>query len=310
MMVLPKNLPWWLAVLHLRCSALDKIWLRLLFAAVFAVVVTAVYDFKILTVGLTTTPFALIGLALSIFLGFRNNASYERFWEGRKLWGRLVNTSRSVTRQVLNLPVAKQGEEAELRAWQETCVRTQAAYVHSLRLWLRGQKDLSELGRLLPGRDLGALAATSNPPIALLQTLGERFREAWKRGWVDTYHLPVLEDSLTQLTDIQGGCERIKNTPIPVSYSLSPTGSWPFTATCLGLFETVGEALTPLVVLLCGLRLLRPGRDQRRDPEPLRLGAHDLRSPRSRPRSRSTSASRSATPTSPRSRPRTQAAIY
>ena len=254
MMIVPPDMPWWRAVLHLRCRALDKFWSRLLFAAAMATGFTVVWEFGYLRqTGLTTTPFTLIGLALSIFLGFRNNASYERFWEGRKLWGRLVNTSRSLTRQLLTLPVAGDGEDDELRAFQQETVRALAAYVHALRLRLRGEGDLSELARLLPHVDLAALAASSNPPVALLQRLGGRFREAWQRGWVDTLHLPVLEDSLTQLTDIQGGCERIKSTPIPLSYSLLTHRivviyclTLPF-----GLFDTVGT-VTPLVVLLVG----------------------------------------------------------
>lgn len=253
MIVLPPELPWWYAVLHQRCSSLDAIWPRLLLTAFAATGFTVLWEFGYFQTSLTTTPFALIGLALSIFLGFRNNGSYDRFWEGRKLWGRMVNTSRSLTRQLLTIPVAKQDEQAELRAWQEQTVRTLAAYVHSLRLRLRGATDYSELERLIPGVDLTALAACSNPPIALVQRLGERVREAWQRGWVDAYHLPVLDASLTQLADIQGGCERIKATPIPLSYSLLThriVVIYCFTLP-FGLFDTVGT-VTPLVVLLVG----------------------------------------------------------
>jgi len=277
MIVLPPDQPWWLAVLHQRCSSLEAVWPRLLFAAFSATGFTVLWEFGYFQTTLTTTPFALIGLALSIFLGFRNNGSYDRFWEGRKLWGRMVNTSRSLTRQLLTIPRAEEGEAEALRSFQQETVRTLAAYVHALRLRLRDATDYGELERLIPGEDLAALARSSNPPVTLVQRLGERVREAWQRGWVDPYHLPLLDASLTQLVDIQGGCERIKATPIPLSYSLLTHRivavyclSLPF-----GLFDTVGT-MTPLVVLLVGYAFY--GLDAIGDAieQPFGLEDHDL----------------------------------
>jgi len=189
----------------------------------------------------------------------------------------MVNTSRSLTRQLLTIPRAEEGEAEALRSFQQETVRTLAAYVHALRLRLRDATDYGELERLIPGEDLAALARSSNPPVTLVQRLGERVREAWQRGWVDPYHLPLLDASLTQLVDIQGGCERIKATPIPLSYSLLTHRivavyclSLPF-----GLFDTVGT-MTPLVVLLVGYAFY--GLDAIGDAieQPFGLEDHDL----------------------------------
>jgi len=192
-------------------------------------------------------PFSLVGVALGIFLGFRNNTSYDRFWEGRKLWGRMVNVSRSLTRQILTMvgPIQKEYEGRlndgvrghyygelpseqdreddpdmdELLDFHKECVHRVAAYVHCFRLHLRDDWDMSDLEGLVPDEEIERLNEESNRPVAMLQTLGDRFREAWLRGWIHSMHFRVLEESLTEMTGIQGGCERIKSTPIPFSYT-------------------------------------------------------------------------------------------
>ena len=258
-MIISSDKPSWLRiVLTYSGSALRRIWLRLLLTTLLAVVVTELYvDFDLFHFDLTVTPFSLIGLALSIFLGFRNNTSYDRFWEGRKLWGRLVNTSRSLTRQILTMigPRERDPSElappAELEATRRRLVYRLIAYVHALRLHLRDQGDLGELAPLLDADERAALEAELNRPIALLQRMGDDLRALWDRGWIDTIHLPVLEASLTALADIQGGCERIKSTPIPFSYTVLIHRI--VAVYCLGLpfgiIDTVG-VFTPVVVMM------------------------------------------------------------
>lgn len=223
MMVTPPNQSWLRIVLRIRGSALAKIWPRLLVATAWAGLITWLAEHKHLQATIGIHPFTLIGLALSIFLGFRNNTSYERFWEGRKLWGSLVNTSRNLTRQLLTLvgpQAAGSSEDAEVERFQRECVHRLAAYVHALRLHLRDAPDWRELARLIPDSDLAHISISSNPPMRIAHDLGERLAQAYARGWIHAQHLPILEHSISQLLDIQGGCERIKSTPIPFSYTL------------------------------------------------------------------------------------------
>ena len=215
--------------MYLRGSALTRIWPRLLAVTLVATLVTYLHErYGLLHTDLTVTPFSLIGLALGIFLGFRNNTSYDRFWEGRKLWGRVVNASRTLTRQILTLVgppfrndrVPEEGELEAIEAFHEEAVYRVIAYVHALRLHLRGQDRLREIDEFLEDPEIADLVPELNRPIAILQTMGERFREAWEKGWVHPIHVEVLELSLTELAGVQGGCERIKATPIPFSYNL------------------------------------------------------------------------------------------
>ncbi|MCX4243300.1 bestrophin family protein [Paraliomyxa miuraensis] len=246
---------WWKQIGTLRGTALVRVWPRLCVVTVVATGVTIVHEYVEHPIwGLTTIPFSLVAVALGIFLGFRNNTSYDRFWEGRKLWGRLVNTTRSLARQV-QMMVGPQREALgigpEQAAVHRELVYRVIAYVHALRLHLRDEDRLEELEGLLPDEERQALRGQLNRPLAILRELGGRFRDLWQQGDVHPMHLPVLEESLTALTDIQGACERIKSTPIPSSYTVLIhrivalyTFALPF-----GIVETVNAA-TPVVVAI------------------------------------------------------------
>lgn len=244
-MIAGQRRSWLRTILSFRGSALQKIWMRLILTTAVAGGVTALHEhYDSFRVDITVTPYSLIGLALSIFLGFRNNTGYDRFWEGRKLWGRLVNTSRSLARQVTTLVDADPEQHREL-------VHRVIAYVHAFRMHLRDEHDGEALRGLLPDDEVDALEAEHNRPIAILRTLGQRFRAQLDDGHVDRYHLPVLEQSLTDLTDIQGGCERIKATPIPYSYTMlihRIVALYCFTLP-FGIVSTVHH-FTPVVVLI------------------------------------------------------------
>src|ERR1700759_71808 len=99
-MIVRKNENWFRMLFIWRGSVLPKILPRLILLLVLCIAVVffkgTLFHYKI---PLNPAPFTLFGIALALFLGFRNNASYDRFTEGRRLWGRLLNTSRSLTRQ-------------------------------------------------------------------------------------------------------------------------------------------------------------------------------------------------------------------
>ncbi|NJK32942.1 MAG: hypothetical protein HC927_11335 [Deltaproteobacteria bacterium] len=248
---------WLEQILLVRGTPISKVWRRVVVTGLVALVITLLdLQWGLFHVNLTPLPFTLIGLALSIFLGFRNNTGYDRFWEGRKLWGSLVNVARSLTRQILTLigPTARTSDAAtpaRLAEIRRELIYTLIAYVHALCHHLRDEEPFEALARLLPAAQVEALRHELNRPVAILQMIGDRLRAVHDEGLIDTYHLPVLDAGLTELTNIQGACERIKSTPIPASYTvlmhrivLLYCMGLPF-----GIVETVGVA-TPLVVLI------------------------------------------------------------
>jgi putative membrane protein len=221
-MLVPSKITWWRLVLKYRGSELPRTKYRILGVVVVATLVTLAWRHHDWHPNLKPLPFSLVSVALGIFLGFRNNAAYDRWWEGRKAWGALVNTSRSFTRQILTMVTVQPGgagDEVALRALRVELVKRVAAFAHALRLALRDDEDLSELERFLPPSEVEGLRNERNRPFAITQGTGERLADAWRRGLIHPMHLPVLEGSMTALTDIQGVCERIKGTPIPFSYT-------------------------------------------------------------------------------------------
>jgi len=220
----------------------------------------------------STTPFSLMGLALSIFLGFRNNTSYDRFWEGRKLWGGVVNTSRTITRRINTLL----SDEA-LKSHATPLILRTIAYVHSLRMHLRNQWEPESIAEFLPADELSALDEELNRPIAILHYLGEEFRALHRNGHIDTFHLPLLEQSLEAFTNLQGGCERIKATPIPFSYNVllhRIVGVYCLTLP-FGLVSITGW-ITPLVTAMVAYAFLGIDAIGEEIEEPFGLDNNDL----------------------------------
>jgi putative membrane protein len=163
-------------------------------------------------------PFSIVGVALSIFLAFRNNAAYDRYWEGRKLWGGLVNASRNFGRQVTTLVVAGPDEASELQLLHTQLVHRQIAYVNALRASLRGDDVAVAQAELVTERELQRVGALENPPVALLHEQARVLAAAAARGWLTDRRLLAIDATLNELTNLQGGCERIKKTPIPLAY--------------------------------------------------------------------------------------------
>ncbi len=245
----------WIGTVVLGGFALPQIWFRTLAVTGLSLVVTVAYELvPAVHYSLTPTPFTIIGLPLGIFLGFRNNAAYDRFWEGRKLWGALVNTTRSFARQITTLvePQADATETAPeaVRAAEVDLIHLVIAYVHALRHHLRNHAPFETMERILPAEEVALFREKDNVPLAMLHRMGDRLLDLRRKHWVNPFHVAILEGSLVSLTDIQGACERIKSTPIPFSYTvlLHRIVAGYCTLLPFGLMDSIKWA-TPVVVL-------------------------------------------------------------
>jgi ion channel-forming bestrophin family protein len=217
-------------------------------------------------VALPHIPLSLFGSAIGIIVAFRNQSSYARWWEARTLWGALVNNSRSWARQVTTVMMPlSDAETGELRVMQRQLVYHQIAYVHALRQHLRGLEPWAELVPLLSERELSELRDEKNVPLAIQQQMGTLLRECQVRGWIDIAHWRALDANLDDLTDAQGGTERIKNTPMPKQYDYFPQLFVHIYCTLLPLALVTSMGwLTPLGSTLVGfifLALDKIGRD-------------------------------------------------
>ncbi|MFC7346907.1 bestrophin family protein [Chryseobacterium zhengzhouense] len=237
----------WLKMLFIwRGSVLKKIVPQLVIITLFSVAIYffkgRIFDYK---VHLNPTIFTLIGLALAIFMGFCNSASYDRFWEGRKLWGLLVIETRSLTRQILSfIPNVSKEEKQKI-------VKLISAFCWSLNDQLRDKTGNDNLSRLLSSEQLEYLKDKKFVPGIILAFIADWLNEQYQKGNIDTIILKQMDSQLNQFSNVSGGCERIYNTPLPFAYSILLHRTvylycfWlPF-----GLVDTL-EWMMPLIVLL------------------------------------------------------------
>ncbi len=207
----------------LRGSVLPRILPTLIVNIVVATLVTVSHgDLFDLKITLTAIPFSLIGLPIAIFLGFRNNSAYDRFWEGRKLWGELVLRSRNFSRQCQSFisypdPANVQTGLGDLRV---RMVLRAAAFAHALRQLLRDQEPQQNFAHLLQGTEWQHMQAASNPPFFLMLKMGEDLRACVQAQRLDANAAVAIDNTLSAMTSAAASCERIRNTPIPFSYTL------------------------------------------------------------------------------------------
>lgn len=250
-LIIKEKIKWFQLLFRYRGSSLEETWPRILLITIVSICVTYLeLHFNIQKYTLTTTPFTLIGIALGIFLGFKNNVSYDRFWEGRKLWGSLVNTSRSLSRQAYSL-ISDTSQSEELSEFRRTFVKRIIAFVHALRHHLRNTDSIEEISKYLSPQDLKEVQDASHPVLIILHQLGKDLTKAKDQQWLHELNIPAIDSQLVELSNILGACERLKNTPIPFTYSVLVHRIVAFYCLFLpfGLVDTVG-ILTPLVVFL------------------------------------------------------------
>lgn len=217
-MIIRERSNWFLMLFIWRGSVLRKIIPQLLIITAFSVVVLYfkgnVYEYK---VHLNPAIFTLLGLSLAIFMGFCNSASYDRFWEGRKLWGALVIESRSLAREVLTLI---NDNDADAKAKKQEFAKMIAAFSWALNYQLRNKNANAVIKNLLSEKNFEQLKDKKFVPVILLKQMGAWLNERKKEGKMDSIILTAIDNQLNGMSQIIGGCERIANTPLPFAYSV------------------------------------------------------------------------------------------
>ena len=167
----------------------------------------------------------VLGLALSIFLGTRIRVAYDRWWEGRKLWGRMINRSRILSRQFSQFIEAPEGMTEEVKELHKKLILRHVGYIHTHRVCLRGEniQEDESCKLFLSEEELQQLANESNPCNALVCLQGADVQEAFQKGWISEQRLQQLDLSFVELLDVQGGNERIQKTPVPPSFTYFST---------------------------------------------------------------------------------------
>lgn len=269
MIVRPR--PHWLRLLFVvRGSILRDIFPQLLLTTAFATLVTYLHGQVFLwKVPLNFVPFSLIGLTLAIFLGFRNNTSYARYWEARQLWGALLVETRTLARQALTL--------TDPPTDAPVLINRLAAFVHALRHQLRGTDPNADLARLLSAESCARLAKARSKCSVLLLMMGEWLGEQRRQGRLAPALAQAMERPLGRLGNASGGCERIASTPIPFTYSVIVHRT--IYAYCVllpfGLVDSI-STMTPVIVAFIAYTFFALEALGAEIEEPFGLAANDL----------------------------------
>lgn len=209
--------------------------------AVWTMVVFSLYAFADWTfLQLPFLPVATLGTAVAFYVGFKNNQAYDRFWEGRKIWGGIVNESRSWSAAVL---AYLDGADPALAPVRQRLVFRQLAWINALRVQLRRTSRFfdhparatkrrlakhaehmrndwdRELGPFLQAEEHEALKKQANAASQILRLQSEDLAQLHRQGKLEVFHQVALMEIVRALYGLQGQCERIKNTPFQRQYA-------------------------------------------------------------------------------------------
>ena len=210
-------------------------WKELVFFVLWSTFVFYLYYHQGLTyIALAIEPLSIIGIAVSFYLGFKNSQSYDRFWEARKIWGAIVNYSRTWATQVLSF-VGDSPED------QRILIYRHLGWINALRVQLRqptsfSLKQSKSLKRFIEAyeaygpvaevirpfispEELKALQNRENIATHLMKNQGLHLKELMKDGKISEFQNLMLQKVIEENYNFQGACERIKNTPFPRQYA-------------------------------------------------------------------------------------------
>ena len=192
-MIIRPEQHWFLRLFDWHGSVLSKIVFRLLLNLMMSIIAIISYQwYEQLGIHLTVAPFSLLGIAIAIFLGFRNSAGYNRFVEARNLWGTVLIAQRTLVRQLKNILPAESAAHQRLVSYL-------VAFSWSLKHQLRTTDPSGALALLLAGDELGRLRAEEK---------------------IGDVTFSLMDNKLDELGHALGGCERLASTPVPFAYTL------------------------------------------------------------------------------------------
>ncbi|WP_443939788.1 bestrophin family protein [Pedobacter sp. MW01-1-1] len=235
-----------------------KVKKEVLFVIGYSIGIVVLYqNFHITRISIPVAVPALLGTVISLLLAFRSNQAYDRWWEARTLWGAIVNDSRSLSRQILSFIDNPYGSE-EIDTFKTRFIKRQIAWCYALSQGLRGFSAYKGLEAYLSPEDMQFIKSRKNVTTSLLELHGLDLKRALNEGWINKYQQIEIDKTLCALCNHMGGCERIKNTVFPVTYSKYISMSIHLFIVLLpfGLIEYFGYMEIPLVVAIAAFFLL------------------------------------------------------
>jgi ion channel-forming bestrophin family protein len=207
---------WFKTALSYRGSVIPEILPRAAFCGAVGVGVHLLHTNGI-PLSLPALDSLIPNIVMGLLLVFRTNTAYDRFWEGRKAWGSVVNSVRNLSRLIL---VAIAEPKPEDFARKAAVLRLLAAYAIAMKLHLRQEPIKGEIETLISRSQYGKLKDMNHPPLEIAFWIGDYLQNQHQQGNLDRYQLTAMHRLLGDMVDALGVCERIQKTPMPLAYSI------------------------------------------------------------------------------------------
>jgi ion channel-forming bestrophin family protein len=247
-----KDKHWFQTAFQLKGSVVPSIVGRTVICGLFGVLIS-VFAYLDYPVALPTLTSLIPNIVLGLLLVFRTNTAYERFWEGRKLWGSIVNTTRNLARHLWIVVPVQQPEDRDDKV---AALKLLVAFAIATKQHLRQEPLGAEAEELIAPAKFRKLQTMNHPPLEIAFWIGDYLQHQYSRQQFDSYQLTAMQNLLNGLVDYLGGCERILKTPMPMAYSIHLKQL--LLLYCLSLpFQTVGQLgwWTGVVVALISFTL-------------------------------------------------------
>lgn len=213
---LPRHRHWFRFLFQWRGSVIPGVLPRTLVCAAFGWLISGLYMLGV-PVSISVLGSIVPSIVLGLLLVFRTNTAYERYWEGRKLWGELVNTSRNLARQIW---VAVHENTQSDRIAKIQTLHLLVAFAQSTKLHLRDKPLEDEFAKLVTPQQFAELQQMHHPPLEVAFWIADYLQSCFNKKQLNAYQLSAMLIQVDTLVNDLGGCERILKTPIPLAYAI------------------------------------------------------------------------------------------
>ncbi|MBF0538552.1 MAG: hypothetical protein HQL03_09910 [Nitrospirae bacterium] len=215
-MIYYDNKAWLTLLLTLRGSVLKSILPRITIFAAVSAIITLIHSY-VIKINTPSTPWSIVGVALGLMLVFRTNTAYERYWEGRRMWGSIINSTQNLAIDLIAYISSDHTESLKLR---QRLFKLLTAFPILVKQRLREQNDVEELRSFLTNSEIAVLEKSFNMPVNLIAMIKKTLYMCLKLGILNQPHLTILNSNLSDLMNSLANCERIRFTPLPLAYAL------------------------------------------------------------------------------------------
>ncbi|MEB3339244.1 bestrophin family ion channel [Okeania sp.] len=208
---------WLQSLLTLKGSVIPQIWQRVVIAMIFSAIITIFYKNGFTWINQSALGILIPSVVLGLLLVFRTNTSYDRFWEGRKVVGSTITSSRSLSRQIwVNIPEKNPTDTEEKKA----VIQLLVGFLIGTKLHLRSEALDEKLQSVISEHQYLELKEVNHIPLRIAKWIGDYFSKLYDQNYIDSIQLSTYNQTLDSMVKDLGVCERILKTPIPPAYAI------------------------------------------------------------------------------------------